>query len=132
MFSFGKSKRTANIVIDDYVIRMVENNGKDLASLRIVAEKPIPNNIIDNGRVVDEPEFYEFMKTTVQEWGIRNRSVRFFVPQSIMILREIELLEDVKKTKRKDTYNVKSAILYTFNLKNQSTTFIINVQSQIK
>lgn len=101
MFSFGKSKRTASIVIDDYVIRMVENNGKDVASIRIAAEKPIPNNIIDNGRIVDEPEFYEFMKTTVQEWGIRSRSVRFFVPQSLIILREIELPDDVKKDKVK-------------------------------
>src|SRR5699024_10669492 len=50
-----------------------------------------------NGRIVDEPQFYEFMKITVQEWGIRHRSVRFFVSQSLIILRKIEIPDDVKK-----------------------------------
>lgn len=97
MFSFGKSKRTASIVFDDYVIRMVENNGKDLESLAITAEKPLPEHMIDNGRIVDEPAFFEFMKDVVQEWGIRNRSVRFFVPQSLIILREVEIPDDVER-----------------------------------
>lgn len=95
MFSFGKSKRTANLLIDDYVIRMVENNGADLASLRTVVEEPLPEGVIESGRIVDEPAFFEFMKEIVQAWGIKGRSVRFFVPQSLVIIREIELPEDV-------------------------------------
>lgn len=97
MALFGKSRRTANIVIDDYIIRMVENNGKDLLSLKIAAEKPLPQHIIENGRIVDEPAFYEVMKEAVREWGIRQRNVRFFAPQSLVILREIDIPEDVGK-----------------------------------
>lgn len=118
MALFGRSKRTANIVIDDHIIRMVENNGKDLFSLRNVAEKQIPINIIENGRIVDEPAFYEFMKTTVQEWGIKNRDVRFFAPQSLVILREVEIPEDVKSDGIKGYINMEIGNSIHFPFKN--------------
>lgn len=101
MFSFGKAKGTANIVIDDYVIRMVENKGSDLDSLQIAVEKPLPKHVIENGRVVDELAFFEFMKEAVQEWGIKGCFVRFFVPQSLVIIREIDFPSDVTADKVK-------------------------------
>lgn len=118
MFSFGRSRRTANLVIDDYIIRMVENNGKDLNSLRIAAEKAVPDNIIENGRIVDEPAFYEFMKATVSEWGIKNRNVRFYAPQSLVILREIEVPDDVKTDGVKSYINIEIGNTIHFPFKN--------------
>lgn len=97
MFSFGKSKRVVNIVIDDYVIRMVENNGKDIASVKQSAEKLLPDRTIENGKIVDELLFFQFMKDVVNEWGIKNRDVRFYVPDELIIMREIQLTEKVKK-----------------------------------
>lgn len=97
MALFGSSSRTANIVFDDYIVRMIENNGKDLNSVRNIKEKYLPEKIIENGRIVDEPAFFNFMKNAVQEWGIKNRQARFFVPQSLVILREVEVPDDVKQ-----------------------------------
>lgn len=96
MFSFGKSKRVVNIVLDDHVIRLVENNGDDLSSIKISTEKLLPENIIENGKIVDELAFYKFMKSIVKELGLKNRRVRFHVPQEIVILRELKIPKDVQ------------------------------------
>src|SRR5690625_3447760 len=116
MISFGKSKRTANLVIDDYVIRMVENNGKDLTSIKIIKEKPIPLNTIENGKIVDELAFFDFMKEVVQAWGIKKRNVRFYVPHTLVIMREIELPEEVKQDEIKQyiTMEIGNTIHFPF------------------
>src|SRR5690554_1617102 len=117
MFSFGKAKRVVNIVMEDYVIRMVENNGKDFASIKITAEKPLPTNTIQNGKIVDELKFYEFMKEVVQEWGIKNRHVRFYVPHELIIMREIEIPKDVptNEVKQYITMEIGNTIHFPFN-----------------
>src|SRR5690625_1094032 len=106
MFLFGKAKRTVHIVIEDYVIRMIENNGRDLASIRVCVEKHIPKGIIDKGKLIDEPAFYDLIKSLVQENGLKGRNVRFFVPQSLIILREIEIPEDVQQDHIKQYINL--------------------------
>lgn len=118
MFSFGKSKRVANIVIEDYVIRMVENNGKDFASIKITAEKPLPKNTIQNGKIVEELKFYEFMKEVVQEWGIKNRNVRFYVPHALIIMREINIPENVNKNEIKQYITMEIGNTIHFPFKN--------------
>lgn len=95
MLSFGKAKRVVNLVIEDYVIRMVENNGKDLASIKFLAEKTIPTGLVQDGKVIDDEAFYEFMKEIVVEWGIKGESVRFYVPHSMVIMRDINITEYV-------------------------------------
>ena len=118
MFSFVKSKRVANIVMEDYVIRMVENNGKDFASIKITAEKPLPTNTIQNGKIVDELKFYEFMKEVVQEWGIKNRHVRFYVPHPLIIMREIDIPENVNKHEIKQYITMEIGNTIHFPFKN--------------
>lgn len=118
MALFGSSSRTANIVFDDYIVRMIENNGKDLNSVRNIKEKYLPEKIIENGRIVDEPAFFNFMKNAVQEWGIKNRQARFFVPQSLVILREIEIPNDVKKDDIKGYINIEVGNTIHFPFKN--------------
>lgn len=101
MFSFGRSKRVANIVVDNYVVRIVENNGKDLSSITTLAEKMIPQGTIQNGRIVDELAFYELMKDIVQELKLKNKQARFYVPKEIVIMRDVELPADVKENEVK-------------------------------
>src|SRR5690625_4707335 len=143
MLSFGKSKRTVNISIDDYALRMVENNGKDLISLRSSAEKYLPKGMIENGRIIDEPAFYQWMKETVSEWGIKHRNVRFFVPQPLVILREIELPSDVEQdgVKQYITMEIGNTIhfpfknpifdIYPMNVQTKKTTVIAAPEDEI-
>lgn len=116
MFSFGKSKRVVNIVIEDYVIRMVENNGKDIASIKYLAEKVLPPDTIVNGKVADEVTFYEFMKELVREYDIKNRQVRFYVPHELIIMREIDIPDHVLKNEWKQyiTMEIGKSIHFPF------------------
>lgn len=97
MLSFGGRNRVVNIAIEDYVIRMVENNGKDLSSIKTIQKKRIPQNIIKRGKVVDELAFFELMKKVVSEWKIKNRKVRFYAPHDLVILRNVNIPEDVAR-----------------------------------
>lgn len=118
MFSFAKTNNIANLVVDDYVIRLVENNGKDLDSIKNIAEKTLPPNIIDNGRIIDDLAFYGFMKNLVQEWGIKQRKVRFYVPQSLIILRDLELPSSVGIEERKQYITMEIGNTIHFPFKN--------------
>lgn len=116
MFSFGSSKRVANIVIDDYVLRMVENNGKDLTSIKIVKEEALPPQVIEQGKLINELAFYDFMKDLVQKWGIKRRRVRFYAPQALVIMREIDIPKDVsrKEIKQYITMEIGHSIHFPF------------------
>ena len=116
MFSFGRSKKVINIVIDDYIMRIVENNGKDLSSITTLAEKLIPQGTIQNGRIVDEIGFFEFMKEVVQEFRLKNRLCRFFVPQEMVIIRNVTIPNEVKDSEIKQyiTMEIGNSIHFPF------------------
>lgn len=97
MFSFMKSKKVVNIVLDDYVIRMVENSGQELSTIKLVKEEVLPTGLIEFGKIIDEINFYEFMKSIVSKWGIKNRQVRFYVPNSLVIMRNVEFPANIKE-----------------------------------
>lgn len=99
---FRSSKRIVNIMIDDYIIRLIENNGEDLKSIKRIEEKYMPEGIIENGKLVDEVRFYNEVEKVVKEWNLKKRHIRFNAPQSLIIMREIELPEDVEEDEIKD------------------------------
>ncbi|HLS67104.1 MAG TPA: pilus assembly protein PilM [Pseudogracilibacillus sp.] len=115
MFSFGKSKRIVNIVINDYVIRAIESNN-GLSSIHAVYEKPLPINTIENGKIVDEIGFFEFIQEIVAEWGIKNRNVRFYAPEPLVIMRDIDIPENVAEDEVKQyiTMEIGNTIHFPF------------------
>lgn len=96
MPSLFSNKKTINLVIEDYAIRMVDYTGGGLSKVKIVQEKAIPNGLLEHGRISDEMEFYDFIKDTVQDWGIKRRNVRFYVPDSLLIMKKVEFPTDLK------------------------------------
>src|SRR5690625_7191046 len=92
---------------------MVDSNGNDLSSIKIIKEKEIPQNMIKRGKVVDELAFFEFLKTLVTEWNIKNRKVHFYAPHDLVIMRNIDILEDVRRDEIKQY--IMMEICYTFN-----------------
>lgn len=97
MFSFIKSKKILHLSIKDYVIRIVETSGRDFSSIKLVEERVLPAGIIEQGKIIDEIAFYELMKATVKELGIKNQQVRFNVPDSIVIMRQAEVPSTLKE-----------------------------------
>ncbi|NCU16938.1 type IV pilus biogenesis protein PilM [Pallidibacillus pasinlerensis] len=96
MPSLFSNKKIINLVFDDYALRMVEYNGGGLSKVKNVQEKAIPNGLLEHGRISDELEFYDFMKGTVQDWGIKRRNVRFYVPDSMLIMKKVEFPAELK------------------------------------
>lgn len=97
MFSIFTKEKTINIVIEDYAIRMVDYAGGGLLKVKNVEEKAIPNGLLEHGRILDEMAFYDFMKDTVRDWGIKRRDVRFYVPDSLVIMKKVELPAQLKE-----------------------------------
>ncbi|MBS4208947.1 pilus assembly protein PilM [Bacillus sp. FJAT-50079] len=90
MLAFMKTKKFANIVIDDYVVRMVESHGQQMTDIKQLRERPIPAGLIEQGKVVDEIGFYDFMQQLVRDWKLKNAAVRFYVPDSLVIMRPVD------------------------------------------
>ena len=127
MFSFMKSKKTVNIVIDDYVIRMAESSGEELSTVKLIKEEPLPSGLIEYGKIVDEIQFYGFMKNIVQKWGIKNQQVRFYVPSSLVIMRAVEYPAHLKKENIKEYFMME--IGETIHLPFQNPIFDIHIFS---
>src|SRR5699024_7725627 len=125
MFSFMKSKMTVNIVIDDYVIRMDESSGEELSTVKLIKEEPLPSGLIEYGKIVDEIQFYGFMKNIVQKWGIKNQQVRFYVPSSLVIMRAVEYPAHLKKENIKEYFMME--IGETIHLPFQNPIFDIHI-----
>lgn len=104
MFSLMKSNQVANLVIDDYVIRMAESDRDGRSVTKSLKEKPIPAGLIESGKITDEIHFYEFMKELVQKWGIKHRKVRFYVPNSLVIMRPVEFSRKIKEENVKEYF----------------------------
>jgi len=102
---FGKSKKVINLVIEDYVIRILESARDSLSPITILKEKPLPFGLIVNGRIVDEIGFFDFMKELVKELGIKNRQVRFYVPNAMVIMREVEFPSDLKEREIREYFD---------------------------
>ncbi|RZI52718.1 hypothetical protein EW027_03470 [Aeribacillus pallidus] len=96
MLTFLSAKKTINLVIDDYALRMVDHSGGDLTNIKHFKEKSIPNGLLEHGRILDEMEFYHFMKETVKEWGIKRRNVQFYAPDSLVIMRKVKFPAHLK------------------------------------
>ncbi|WP_077706096.1 type IV pilus biogenesis protein PilM [Virgibacillus dokdonensis] len=91
MLLLSKPKLTVNILIDDYVLRVVENKGHDLKSIRLIEERELPRGCIQQGKIVDELGFYQFMKEFVRYEKLKHRAVRFLVPNQLVIMRHVDV-----------------------------------------
>lgn len=104
MLSLKRSKKVINIVIEDYILRIIETNGHDISTVKLFEERIVPSGLIEHGKITDEIAFYEFMKELVKELGFKNRQVRFNVPNSIVIMRQVDLPTNLKGRKEINEY----------------------------
>ena len=99
-----KKKKVINLVIEDYIIRMIEDDGLGEPYSVAVKELYIPKGYIEEGQIVDDPGFYEFMKTAVAKWGIKNRAVRFFVPEASVLMKPVSYPSSLKQDQIKEHF----------------------------
>lgn len=95
-----KAKRYVALDLNEYVVRAIVMAGNDIGQ-SAVYEYPLDMGIYDGDILVDEMALYETMKTLIQEWGIKRYDVRFFVPDSTVMMKTFEHPSDVASTKLK-------------------------------
>lgn len=88
------TKKTVNIMIQDYVIRMAASaKGTNSLTLR---EEPLPAGMIEDGQIVDEQKFFELMKELVESWELKKSRVQFFVPDSSVLMKPVMIPSHLK------------------------------------
>lgn len=92
---FTTKKRIVNIVINDHSIRYIELKSPNEAKPLRYRERFIPQGLINNGKIIDYETLVTILEQCVAEWKIKNRQIRFLVPESLVIIRKIEIPIDV-------------------------------------
>lgn len=95
-----KAKRYVALDLNEYIVRAIVMAGPDIEQAAVY-EYPLNMGIFDRDILEDEMALYEMMKTLIQEWGIKRYDVRFFVPDSTVMMKTFEHPSDVTSTKLK-------------------------------
>lgn len=95
-----KAKRYVALDLSEYMVRAIVMAGPDMEQ-SAVYEYPLNAGIFEGDILTDEMALYETMKGLIQEWHIKRYDVRFFVPDSTVMMKTFEHPSDVTSTKLK-------------------------------
>lgn len=93
---FSRRNRTINLVMNDHSIRYVELKQRDSLAVSGIGERFLPAGIISDGKIQDFETLAFILDECIDEWKIKNREVRFLVPDSLVIIRKVNIPGDVK------------------------------------
>lgn len=100
----------ANIVVEDHAIRIVVGKGLRLDDIALYVERVVPTGLIKEGQVADELAFSEFMQSLVDEYGLKKADVRFYAPNSLVMMRQVDIPNDVKDRELKAHFELEVGI----------------------
>jgi type IV pilus assembly protein PilM len=96
-FSLLSTKnRIVNLVINDHSIRFVELKQSKPPAAQKWNERFLPPGIITDGRIVDLDTLTNILEECIDDWKINRRSVRFIVPDSLVIIRKVSIPVDIQ------------------------------------
>ncbi|SMG56603.1 type IV pilus biogenesis protein PilM [Paenibacillus aquistagni] len=88
-------KKMVSLVIKDHVIRYVDAKKPSLYGATSFGEVYLPSGIVQEGRIADPERLRAMLKEHVQKWKLRDREVQFIVPDSVVIVRKLEIPSDI-------------------------------------
>lgn len=62
-------------------------------------EAPVPQGYVEDDVIKDEVGFYDWLKEQVKAWQLKREQVRYFVPDSVVMMKMFDFPEDVAKDK---------------------------------
>lgn len=98
---FSIKKRIVNIIITDRCIRFLELKQAKPPVAAKWGERLLPNGIISNGKIQDYETLAMILEECMDEWKIRNRKVRFLIPESLVIIRKVMIPAEIKDDEMK-------------------------------
>lgn len=93
---FSRKNHIVNIIITDRCIRYLELKQANPPVAAKWGERLLPNGLISNGKIQDYETLVMILEECVDEWKIRNRKVRFLIPESLVIIRIIPIPAEIK------------------------------------
>ena len=96
----SKKNRFVALEVNEYVIRAIVMNSLDIKQA-VVYEHPLQPGIIEGDTIRDEMALFDELKALVPAWGIKRHDVRFFVPDSSVMMKSFEHPTDVVAGKLK-------------------------------
>ena len=88
---FQPKKNIINLIIKDHAIRLVELKSTSPLIVKRTEEKFIPANILKDGKIVDQEKFKTLINDCSKKWGLKNKHVRFTVPDAFVITRKLSI-----------------------------------------
>ncbi|TFE01019.1 type IV pilus biogenesis protein PilM [Jeotgalibacillus salarius] len=92
---FKRSGQLVHIVFSENAIRMVELRSLEPLDIKQVQFYELPDGIIERGRVEDAETLETILEQCVRDWKIKNKKVQFTVPDPFVIVRQLELKENL-------------------------------------
>ncbi|WP_083652228.1 type IV pilus biogenesis protein PilM [Bacillus sp. MRMR6] len=93
---FSTKNRIINLVINDHSIRFVELKQSKPPAAQKWNERYLPPGIITDGRIVDLDTLTNILEECIDDWKINRRSIRFIVPDSLVIIRKVSIPVDIQ------------------------------------
>ncbi|SKA90818.1 type IV pilus biogenesis protein PilM [Sporosarcina newyorkensis] len=93
---FGRKKRTASLTIDEDAIRHVRIKSRDPLVLEMAQELPMPPDVMEEGRIADQPALEQILSEAVKDWNLTKRDVAFLAPDAYVIIRRVAYPETVE------------------------------------
>lgn len=93
---FKRKKKThVSIELKDYVLRAIVAKGPEPSQWQGY-EWPLAPGIIEHTTIVDEVALFEIIKEQVVKWTGKKQTVRMFVPDTSVLLKNFEHAKDVE------------------------------------
>jgi len=89
-----KKNRFVVLEVNEYLIRAIVMNTTDINEAMIF-EHSLPAGVIEGDLVKDEMALFETLKELIRKWGIKKSDVRFFVPDSTVMMKAFEHPRDL-------------------------------------
>ncbi|MDQ0156122.1 type IV pilus biogenesis protein PilM [Robertmurraya andreesenii] len=93
---FSRKDRVVNIIINDHSIRYLELKQAKPPIPYKWGERLLPTGLITNGKINDFETLANILEECVNDWKLRNRQVRFLIPESFVIVRKVSIPAEVK------------------------------------
>ncbi|WP_423799219.1 type IV pilus biogenesis protein PilM [Neobacillus sp. SAB-20_R2A] len=92
---FTPKNRIINLVLNDHSIRCLELKQANPPTAQKWGERFLPPGIISDGKIVNVEALSAILEECIDEWKIQRRSIRFIVPDQLVIIRKVSIPADI-------------------------------------
>jgi len=94
---FTPKNRIINLVLNDHSIRFLELKQTEPPSAQRWSERFLPPGIISDGKITDMDSLTSILEECIDEWKMRRRSIRFLVPDPLVIIRKVSIPVEIQE-----------------------------------